>query len=70
MQNKSPFFEILNGKMLEHPRSLGVGSQFSLRWFFQHALAWKNHVLARICPWSYTSRFVEGVERERSISAA
>jgi hypothetical protein len=21
-----------------------VGSQFSLRWFFQHALAWKSHV--------------------------
>jgi hypothetical protein len=29
------------------PRHLGfyeVGSQFSLRWFFQHALAWKGHV--------------------------
>jgi hypothetical protein len=32
------------------PRHLGiyeVGSQFSLRWFFQHALAWKGHVPTR-----------------------
>jgi hypothetical protein len=42
--HKSTIFEISDGKMLGHPRSLGVGSQFSLRWFFQHALAWKNHV--------------------------
>jgi hypothetical protein len=29
------------------PKHLGfyeVVSQFSLRWFFQHALAWKGHV--------------------------
>jgi hypothetical protein len=26
-----------------------VGSQFSLRWLFQHALAWKGHVHERIC---------------------
>jgi hypothetical protein len=27
-----------------------VSSQFSLRWFFQHALAWKGHVQKRIAP--------------------
>jgi hypothetical protein len=32
------------------PKHLGfyeVESQFSLRWFFQHALAWKGHVQGR-----------------------
>jgi hypothetical protein len=65
MQNKSAFFEISNGKMLEHPRSLGVGSQFSLRWFFQHALAWKNHVLARRCP-RWSARFFRVIGRLQS----
>jgi hypothetical protein len=27
-----------------HLGNFEVGSQFSLRWFFQHALAWKGHV--------------------------
>jgi hypothetical protein len=59
MINKSAFFEISDGRMLEHPRSLGVGSQFSLRWFFQHALAWKNHVPVRIYRRHFTSLHVE-----------
>jgi hypothetical protein len=34
------------------PKRLGffeAGSQFSLRWFFQHALAWKSHAQCCFC---------------------
>lgn len=42
--NKSDDFAFLYEMIPMHLGFYEVGSQFSLRWFFQHALAWKGHV--------------------------
>jgi hypothetical protein len=47
MSDKSAVLQNLYEMMPEHLGFYGVGSQFSLRWFFQHALAWKGHVQNR-----------------------
>jgi hypothetical protein len=43
MPDKSAVSPDLYEMMPKHLGFFGVVSQFSLRWFFQHALAWKSH---------------------------
>jgi hypothetical protein len=47
-QNKSAEFENRREMIDEHLGFYEVGSQFSLRWSFQHALAWKDHARRRL----------------------
>jgi hypothetical protein len=47
MPHKPVEIRLSHGRMPEHLGFYEVGSQFSLRWFFQHALAWKGHVPQR-----------------------
>ena len=44
LQDKSVKFQFRREMIPVHLGLFEVGSQFSLRWFFQHALAWKGHV--------------------------
>jgi hypothetical protein len=44
MKDKRADFQYSRVMMPRHLGIYEVGSQFSLRWFFQHALAWKGHV--------------------------
>jgi hypothetical protein len=46
-RHKSNDFTFLYEMLPKHLGFYEVESQFSLRWFFQHALAWKGHVQKR-----------------------